>query len=158
MVSASQDILPGTEDGVVFKLSEGCYKGIVYTLHNEMPLHIANNIERLVKDALEQAGVMAKDLNKDVFWAVHPGGRKILDMVETRLGLEKAKLEAAREVMRRHGNTLSSCIMVVLDEMRRRSVERSMATAGEGLEWGLLFAFGPGITVETILLRALPIS
>jgi hypothetical protein len=28
--------------------------------------------------------------------------------------------------------------------------------AGEGLEWGLLFAFGPGLTVETILLRALP--
>jgi predicted naringenin-chalcone synthase len=154
MVSASQDILPETE-GVVVKLSE---EGIVYTLHSEMPLHISNSIERLAKAALEQAGVVVKDWNEQVFWAVHPGGRKILDMVETRLGLKKEKLEAPREVMRQHGNTLSSCIIIVLEEMRRRSAERFMATAGEGLEWGLLFSFGPGITVETILLRALRIN
>ena len=78
-------------------------------------------------------------------------------MVESRLGLKKEKLEAPREVMRQHGNTLSSCIIIVLEEMRRRSAERSMATVGEGLEWGLLFDFSPGITVETILLCALPI-
>ena len=154
MVSASQDILPGTEEGVVVKLSE---EGIVYTLHNEMPLHISNSVERLVRAALEQAGVTVWDWNEEVFGVVHPGGRKILDMVESRLGLKKEKLEAPREVMRQHGNTLSSCVIIVLEEMRRRSAERSMATIGEGLEWGLLFAFSPGITVETILLRALPI-
>ena len=56
-------------------------------------------------------------------------------MVESRLGLKKEKLEAPREVMRQHSNTLSSCIIIVLEEMRRRSAERSMATVGEGLEW-----------------------
>ena len=122
-----------------------------------MPLHISNSVERLARAALEQAGVTVRDWNEEVFWVVHPGGRKILDMVESRLGLRKEKLEAPREVMRQHGNTLSSCIIIVLEEMRRRSAERSMATVGEGLEWGLLFAFSPGITVETILLRALPI-
>jgi hypothetical protein len=57
--------------------------------------------------------------------------------------------------MRRHGNTMSSCVLTTL-EMRRRSADRGLRTPGEGLEWGLLFGFGPGITVETILLRALP--
>ena len=123
-----------------------------------MPLHISNSVERLARAALEQAGVTVRDWNEEVFWVVHPGGRKILDMVESRLGLRKEKLEAPREVMRKHGNTLSSCVIIVLEEMRRRSAERSMATVGEGLEWGLLFAFGPGITVETIILRALPIN
>ncbi|CAL4981457.1 unnamed protein product [Urochloa decumbens] len=154
MVSASQDILPGTgEGGVLAQLRE---EGIVYTLHPEMPMHISNNIEELVKGTLERAGLVIKDCNEEMFWVVHPGGRKILDMVQTTLGLRKEKLEVSREVMRQHGNTLSSCVIIALAEMRRRSAETSMATAGEGLEWGLLFAFGPGITVETILLRALP--
>jgi chalcone synthase len=61
-----------------------------------------------------------------------------------------------RDVMRKHGNTLSSCVIIAMAEMCRRSEERSLATAGKGLEWGLLFGFGPGLTVETILLRALP--
>ncbi|TVU15083.1 hypothetical protein EJB05_38585, partial [Eragrostis curvula] len=152
MVAASQDILPGTEEGVVVKLYE---EGIVYNLHRDMPSHISSSIERLVNATLEQAGVVIKDWNEEVFWVVHPGGRKILDVVECKLGLRKEKLEVSREVMRQHGNTLSSCVIIVLEEMRRKSVKRSMGTTGEGLEWGLLFGFGPGITVETILLRAL---
>ncbi|CAO2147881.1 unnamed protein product [Urochloa humidicola] len=152
IVSASQDILPGTEKcGAVVKLEEA---GIVYTLHPDMPLHISNNIEGLVKRTMERAGLV-KDRNEVMFWVVHPGGRKIVDMVQTTLGLKEEKLEVSREVMRKHGNTLSSCVIIALEEMRRRSVERSMGTVGEGLEWGLLFGFGPGITVETILLRAL---
>ncbi|CAL4993947.1 unnamed protein product [Urochloa decumbens] len=153
MVSASQDILPGTEgSGVLAQLRE---EGIVHTLHPDMPMHISNNIEKLAKGTLERAGLV-KDWNEEMFWVVHPGGRKIVDMVQTTLGLRKDKLEVSREVMRQHGNTLSSCVIIALAEMRRRSAERLMATPGEGLEWGLLFAFGPGITVETILLRALP--
>lgn len=154
MVSASQDILPGTEvGGVLAKLHE---EGIVYTLHPDMPMHISNNIEELVEGALARAGLVVKDRSEELFWVVHPGGRKILDEVESALGLRKEKLEASREVMRRHGNTMSSCVLTTLEEMRRRSADRGLRTPGEGLEWGLLFGFGPGITVETILLRALP--
>lgn len=80
-----------------------------------------------------------------------------MDRAESRFGLRKQeKLAASREVMRQYGNTLSSCVVLVLDEMRRRSAEQGLHTAGEGLEWGLLFTFGPGLTVETIILRALP--
>jgi len=85
-----------------------------------MPLHISNSGERLARAVLQQAGVTVRDWNEEVCWVVHPGGRKILDMVESRLGLKKEKLEAPREVMRQHGNTLSSCIIIVLEEMRRR--------------------------------------
>ncbi|CAN6374643.1 unnamed protein product [Urochloa humidicola] len=145
IVSASQDILLETEEGGV--QAKLCEEG--------MPMHIANNIEELVKGTLERAGLV-KDWNEEMFWVVHPGGRKIVDMVQCTLQLREEKLEVCREVMRQHGNTLSSCVIIALDEMRRSSAKRSLATTGEGLEWGLLFAFGPGITVETILLRALP--
>jgi len=96
------------------------------------------------------------DWTEGLFWAVHPGGQEILDKVESRFGLRKEKLAASREVMRKYDNTLSSCVLLILDEIQRRSAEQGLHTAGEGLEWGLLLAFGPGITVETIVLRALP--
>jgi predicted naringenin-chalcone synthase len=51
---------------------------------------------------------------------------------------------------------MSSCVIIAMEEMRRVSEKRVLPTAGEGLEWGLLFGFGPGLTIETILLRSLP--
>ncbi|CAN6338145.1 unnamed protein product [Urochloa humidicola] len=153
MVWASQDTIPKTENAVASWLSE---EGIVYTLHRDLALYISSNIEQLVEAALAHAEGDVRDWNKEVFWLVHPGGREVLDKVESVLGLGKEKLMASREAMRQHGNTLSASVLIAMYEMRRRSAERSMATAGEGLEYGLLFGFGPGLTVETILLRAQP--
>jgi predicted naringenin-chalcone synthase len=51
---------------------------------------------------------------------------------------------------------MSSCVIIAMEEMRRVSEKRVLPTAGEGLEWGLLFGFGPGLTIETILLRSPP--
>ncbi|CAL4907148.1 unnamed protein product [Urochloa decumbens] len=155
MVWASQDTIPKTENAVASWLSE---EGIVYTLHRDLALYISSNIEELVQAALAQAEEGVEDWNQEVFWLVHPGGREVLDRVESVLGLRKEKLTASREAMRQHGNTLSASVLTAMDEMRRRSAERSLATAGEGLKWGLLFGFGPGLTVETILLRALPVT
>uniref|UniRef100_A0ACD5XXE2 Uncharacterized protein n=1 Tax=Avena sativa TaxID=4498 RepID=A0ACD5XXE2_AVESA len=152
VVTASQHIIPGTEEVVVANIRE---VGITYTLHPDVPVHISSNVEELVKKALLDGGIVVEEWN-DLFWLVHPGGRAILDGVETVLGLNKDKLDASREVMRQNGNTMSSCVILAMDEMRRRSKERQLPTAGEGLEWGLLVAFGPGLSVETILLRAPP--
>uniref|UniRef100_A0A0A9C046 Chalcone/stilbene synthase C-terminal domain-containing protein n=1 Tax=Arundo donax TaxID=35708 RepID=A0A0A9C046_ARUDO len=43
-----------------------------------------------------------------------------------------------------------------MEEMRQRSEEKGLGTSGEDLEWGLVVGYGPGITLEAILLRALP--
>nr|ACF86727.1 unknown [Zea mays] len=42
--------------------------------------------------------------------------------------------------------------------MRKRSAEDGQATTGEGLDWGVLFGFGPGLTVETVVLHSVPIT
>jgi len=142
---------------VVARLYE---EGVMYKLNRDLPLLVSSNIQKLAKKALVNARVLTADDDGDwaagLFWAVQPGGREILDKVESRFGLRKEKLAASREVMRQYSNTLSSCIVLILDEIQRRSAEQGLHTAGEGLEWGLLLAFGPGITVETIVLHALP--
>ncbi|MCL7037020.1 hypothetical protein MKW94_030844 [Papaver nudicaule] len=50
----------------------------------------------------------------------------------------------------------SACVVFILDEMRKDSIKEGKSTTGEGLEWGVLFGFGPGITVETVVLHSVP--
>ncbi|GKG24016.1 chalcone synthase, partial [Tanacetum coccineum] len=49
-----------------------------------------------------------------------------------------------------------AAVLFIIDEMRNKSAEDGAATTGEGLDWGVLFGFGPGVTVETIVLHSLP--
>jgi chalcone synthase len=78
--------------------------------------------------------------------------------VELKLKLDKAKMQATRNVLSEYGNMSSACVLFILDEMRQRSAEEGKATTGEGLEWGVLFGFGPGLTVETVVLHSVPIK
>ncbi len=75
-------------------------------------------------------------------WAVHPGGRSVLDAVEGAFALGAAKLAASRAVLRDFGNMSSATILFVL--------ARIMRDAGEGAGRGLAMAFGPGLTAETL--------
>nr|CAB3489730.1 unnamed protein product [Digitaria exilis] len=153
LVLTCQETIPGTEDALVSKLREG---GILYTLHRDIPLHVSNSVERLVKLLLQEITMAPEpDLSEEVFWVVHPGGRGILDRIESKLELRDGKLAASRAVMRQYGNTRCSSVILVMEEMRRRSEKHGLRTAGEGLDWGVLVGYGPGITVEAILLRAL---
>ncbi|KAI4351173.1 hypothetical protein L6164_005553 [Bauhinia variegata] len=87
-----------------------------------------------------------------------PNSEAILNQIETTLGLEKEKLRASKHMLSEYGNMSSACVLFVLDEMRKRSVEERKATMGEGLTWGVLYGFGPGMTMETVLLHSVPIQ
>lgn len=75
-------------------------------------------------------------------WAIHPGGRSILDKVESKLELNTNQLVPSREVLRRFGNMSSATVMFVLKEI----LEQPGSAAGERIA---SMAFGPGLTVET---------
>ncbi|KAK8518039.1 hypothetical protein V6N12_033031 [Hibiscus sabdariffa] len=55
----------------------------------------------------------------------------------------------------KYGNMSSACVLFILDEMRKKSMEEGLQTTGEGLEWGVLFGFGPGLTVEIVVLHSI---
>jgi predicted naringenin-chalcone synthase len=78
-------------------------------------------------------------------WAVHPGGRSILDAVENGLELPVDALAASREVLSRFGNMSSATVMFVL--------QRIMQQAQPG-QRGCAMSFGPGLTAETMRFHA----
>lgn len=114
--------------------------GFEMTLSAEVPRIIGREIRGAVH------GFLGDDPVPDV-WAVHPGGRSILDRVETGLELPDGALAASRAVLRDHGNMSSATILFILRELMR----------GESLADGdriAALAFGPGLTVESALLTA----
>ena len=78
-------------------------------------------------------------------WAVHPGGRSVLDAVQEGLALPVGALEASRDVLCRYGNMSSATVMFVLAELMKQ--QRS----GEP---GCAMSFGPGLTAEILRFHA----
>jgi bisdemethoxycurcumin synthase len=112
---------------------------------------IGDNIEQCLHDSFGPLGIAAEW--NDLFWAVHPGSSAILDHIDTVLKLQPEKLAASRRVLSEYGNMLGVTIIFVLDELRRRHKEQR----GVGVpEWGVMMTFGPGLTVETMVLHATP--
>lgn len=74
-------------------------------------------------------------------WAVHPGGRSVLDAVEHGLELAPQALAASRDILERFGNMSSATVMFVLQSVL------AQAAAGER---GCAMSFGPGLTAETM--------
>ena len=78
-------------------------------------------------------------------WAIHPGGRSILDAVGRALALEPDKLAASRDVLRRHGNMSSAMVLFALKEMLASRIRGP----------GCAIAFGPGLAIESLMFERL---
>lgn len=77
-------------------------------------------------------------------WAIHPGGRLILDSVQSVCGLSDEQMSYSRDVLRRYGNMSSASVMFVLRELMLANAATAGPLPGRAL------AFGPGLTVETL--------
>ncbi|MDQ1124803.1 type III polyketide synthase [Microbacterium trichothecenolyticum] len=108
--------------------------GFEMTLTPEVPRIVGREIAGIATDVIG-------DLDEIDAWAVHPGGRSILDRVENALGLDADALAPSRAVLRAHGNMSSATLLFILRDLladgARRDGDRVAA-----------LAFGPGLTVE----------
>lgn len=80
----------------------------------------------------------------DFDWALHPGGSLIITGVEQAMNLTQDHLRASYEIYVKYGNSSSATIMAVMNKLR---------TMGEGRENVVACAFGPGISLEMMVLR-----
>ena len=112
--------------------------------------YVPHIIEEHITGALEpllarEPELTAKPYRDITHWAIHPGGRSILDKVESKLELTAEQLVPARETLREYGNMSSATVLFVLKYLLDR-------TASVREERICSMAFGPGLTVETGLM------
>nr|WP_063761693.1 type III polyketide synthase [Paenibacillus tyrfis] len=80
-------------------------------------------------------------------WAIHPGGRGIIDTLQDLFALSEEQTRPSRNTLRNYGNVSSATILFVLDEYRR---ELTPARTDTHPICGIALAFGPGLTAELI--------
>jgi predicted naringenin-chalcone synthase len=130
-------LLPDSEDMITWHIGDN---GFDMTLSGQVPGRITQALRADLAAGdnhglLRGEGTQAIDL-----WAVHGGGRSILDAVESGFLLDKAALAESRSVLSACGNMSSATVMFVL--------KRMLDTAQKGKR-GLAMAFGPGVVAET---------
>jgi alpha-pyrone synthase len=111
-------------------------------------MHLSGQVPTELRRALAEVGELitrGAEPGSIALWAVHPGGRTILDAVEKGLELDAGALAASRDILARFGNMSSATVMFVLDQLMRR------AQPGQS---GCAMSFGPGVTAETMLFHA----
>lgn len=87
-------------------------------------------------------------------WAIHPGGRGIIDILQEIYGLEDKQTEPSRTVLNHYGNMSSATILFVLQEMRSQLAGKGEADIRS--RSGMAVAFGPGLHAEMINLTYVP--
>jgi predicted naringenin-chalcone synthase len=105
---------------------------------------LSGQVPREIAKALG-ASEMFADAGAVDLWAVHPGGRTVLDAVQEGLKLCPESLVASRRILSQYGNMSSATVMFVLREL--------MKTAETG-QTGCAMSFGPGLTAETMRFHA----
>jgi predicted naringenin-chalcone synthase len=114
-------------------------------LTSHIPAHIKTAFKQFVETQLTSEAL--KDFPKDALnydWAIHPGGKKILDVIEDDFSLPETALKSSRTVLRDYGNMSSATILFVLKELLKEAKkDRAL----------LISAFGPGLTTETAFAR-----
>jgi predicted naringenin-chalcone synthase len=116
--------------------------GFQMFLAAQVPDTLRAGIEPFVDALLERNGVRRDDVG---FWAIHPGGRRIVEVAQERLGLRPPEVEPSFEVLAEHGNMSSPTVLFVL--------ERALARRPPAGSLGVALAFGPGVTFESALVR-----
>ena len=118
--------------------------GFEMKLSTYVPSIIKSGIAELTRTILKK---ISKDISDIRFFAIHPGGKRILENIEKELGIPRERNHAAHFVLRNYGNMSSPTILFVLSE-----IFKAIGYADND-QYILSFAFGPGLTLESMVLQ-----
>jgi len=140
-VSFFCDLAPDGEQDMAWTVGD---LGFEMRLSAYVPDVIRDGIAKLTNLLLQKISSQLSDIS---YYAIHPGGKKILEVIEAELGLTKEQNKASYEVLKNFGNMSSPTVLFVLNELSRGL---------NGIDDGkkiLSFAFGPGLTLESMVLE-----
>ena len=132
--------LKGKQD-MAWELSS---KGFLMTLSSYVADMIEENFDELVQNALITAGISKKEISH---WCIHPGGKKILEAVHNSLGFTNGQLAPCYDVLKNYGNMSSPTVLFVLQEIMKTLDKKDHNKIFSA-------AFGPGLTMETVILSS----
>jgi len=110
-------------------------------LDTGIPEFIGNEVNEIILKASEKLKTNRSAIDK---WAIHPGGKKILDSIQKQAQLRDSDMQYSYKVLADYGNMSSPTILFVLNE-----IMQAENSDGETI---FSIGFGPGLSIETALL------
>lgn len=105
-----------------------------------IPEFIGNEVNDIVLKASKNLNFAPDKIDK---WAIHPGGKKILDTVKKQMHMNDTDLQYSYKVLAEYGNMSSPTILFVLNEIMQSNHKPNETIFSIG--------FGPGLSIETSL-------
>lgn len=118
--------------------------GFTMGLSSRVPDVVGTNLPSYVDELFSAHDLEPEDLD---FWAIHPGGRRIVEAAGEALGLSDEDLADSLAVLHEYGNMSSPTILFVL----QRILQKRAQGDGAPPDRGIAMAFGPGLTIEGAL-------
>ena len=135
------DLLPQNSKDMAWHIAD---QGFDIVLSSYVPEAIQSGIAQFTQKLLQQQLMALKDID---LYAIHPGGQKILKACEEALSISPEQNKYAYQVLRDYGNMSSATVLFVLkkiwDDLTKRNNKQKIFSC----------AFGPGLTLEAMLLE-----
>lgn len=138
LVRNGSHLMAHTERAMTWRIGDN---GFEMTLSQKVPGLIEENLSNWLTPWLASEGLTIADISG---WAIHPGGPRILDACVTALSLNSDAVGLSREILANYGNMSSATVLFLLERMTQESINGPVVALG----------FGPGLTIEAMLLRA----
>ena len=116
--------------------------GFDMILSTYVPDIIESNLKQVIQPLFNKYNLQLSDVD---YWAIHPGGRAIVDKIESGLNLKEHQVAASRKTLAQYGNMSSVTVLFVLNELMNSNPKENSKV--------LPMAFGPGLTIESGLLK-----
>ncbi|MDF2530090.1 MAG: Naringenin-chalcone synthase, partial [Gammaproteobacteria bacterium] len=137
------DLLPQSQQEIAWHISDF---GFDIVLSTYVPELIQQGIAQFVEKLLSEQDLNLSDID---YYAIHPGGAKILSACEQALNIEQTDNRYAYETLRNFGNMSSATILFVLktlwQDLNSNDHDKNIMSC----------AFGPGLTVQSMLLKVI---
>jgi predicted naringenin-chalcone synthase len=142
VLASREEVLPDSADAMAWAVSD---HGMRMTLSRDVPARIARASRDLVAALFADAGLsFVADAPKALF-AIHPGGPKVIDVMQQALELRDAQVAASRGVLLRYGNMSSATLPHIwMNILQDSDVPAATPIAS--------LAFGPGLTISAALM------
>ena len=132
----SSRLFPDTSELMTWRVGDN---GFEMRLSPRVPIVLKRSVSSWIAQWLEKSGLSIEDIGS---WAIHPGGRDIVEGVRQGLGLSRDQMGPSLDVLANQGNMSSSTVLWIINRLIDDGCRGSMVA----------MAFGPGLVGESVLL------
>ena len=143
ILAQKEVMVSGTENEMTWRL--GAY-GFLMTLTRKVPIILAKNIEKYMRDIFQRAGLDFDKDKENTIFAIHPGGPKIIELVEKVLKLNERQVKHSKKILSTRGNMSSATIPHIWNEILEDDTVDDQTNI-------VSVAFGPGLTMTGVMLK-----